>query len=900
MNKKSVILKSIALTSIFVLNVGLLVNLNRVAVELDAYDIADLPTTIDLNDCTDEQIRTYYSSLNSLDVSQRQGTNLLKNLKTILKNGQKYLSYDDKDDRIWDAYCIVDRDWEKSPASALPSAAGTYDAQENKIMNYHWGKNSSTYENPYLHALYYNRENEPIAQAYGDHRNGADNPRGINREHIWPKGAGFHASGSGGARGDLMHLWAANGHTNNKHSNYYYGYVDQNKSFDDEETDIAACAGNLLGLSKTLGGSTKVFEPQDSDKGDIARACFYMAARYNNYAGNDTVDTNNPNLQLVNDLSSWSNSGYTCDSNTIGKLGIIQDLLDWNRIDPPDEFEIHRNNLCYNNFTNNRNPFIDFPSWADAIWGIVDEYGNYNQTPSGSASPTSDPINAGVVINNFSISNSELELVVGGTAELSANHADGDITWTVEDGTVVSLDKNSTANNEAVTVTALKSGSTTITATNGGDSLSCTVTVREEINYGTLEHPLTVDEALEVIDITGTNATAKQITVKGIATSSSAYNDEYKNFDYVWLQSNDGSNAQALQLFRIFASDDIYDTYGEENSMVGKEVVAEGYGMIYKGKYEIYKSGNTQPYIKSVTDLSAPTVDDYLVSTTPYLGLLATEGYSETPHASAKFSDEMSDKQALGNTFAIGDVNLAGALGTHANAVPKYYSNGSALRIYAGNTLTFTSTYQIKRIEFTFVQNNTSDLTPNNGEFDLDTLSGVWTGSSTSVVFSVDSNSRLSSVSVTYGEPTFMVSDVALRFGVVFPKADWTSIYEKWSISDYGVMIVKKMTLNTAYGVSTIAKAHENGEYLLDIHRGSYAEPWSMNEDNYAFTVKLSMTLEESYAITYCAAPYIIAGGTYYFLDQIETSVNDLADYYLNHGGSSLSDEALTLLSITH
>ena len=896
MNKKNVLFKSITLTTIFALNIGLFINLNKVVTELDAYSTSSLPTTIDLNDCSDEDVRTYYSSLNSLTTSERQGTNLLKNLKTILKNGQKYLAYDDSNS-IWDAYCITDRDWNKSPASALPAAAGTYNAQENKITNYHWGGNSASYENPYLHALYYNRENEPIAQAYGDHRNGADNPKGINREHIWPKGAGFHASGNGGARGDLMHLWAANGHTNNKHSNYYYGYVDQSKSFDNEADDIPECSNNLLGLSKTLGGSTKVFEPQDCDKGDIARACFYMAARYNNYAGNDTIDTNNPNLQLVNELSSWSNSGYTCDSTTIGKLGIIQDLLDWNRLDPPDEFEIHRNNLCYNNFTNNRNPFIDFPCWADAIWGTVDEYGNYNQTPSGSASPTSDPINAGVVINNFSISNSELELEVGDTAELSANHADGDITWTVEDNSVVSLDKNSTTNNETVTVTALKNGSTTITATTGGNSLICTVTVREAINYGTLAHPLTVDEAKEVIDITGTNATAKQITVKGIATSSSAYNSDYNNFDYVWLQSDDGSNAQALQLFRIFASDDIYATYGDENSMVGKEVVAQGYGMIYKSKYEIYKSGSDQPYIKSVED--PESVDDYLGNTSPYVDLLATEG-TKTVDKVVDFPMEDAGiaNEGYAVDVAIGDVVFNGAKGSHKTLAPRYYSNSKELRVYVGNTFTFTCASNITSIAFTFSSNNQTALTPSVGAFN----DNVWEGSSTEVTFtnSSDSQVRFTEVVVTYDTEVFAVSNVALRFGIVFPKADWTSIYDKWSISDYGVMIVKKKTLNTTYGVSTISKAHENGEYLLDIHRGSYAEPWSMDEDNYAFTVKLSMTLEESYAITYCAAPYIVVDDTYYFLDQIETSVNDLADYYLNNGGSSLSDEALTLLSTTH
>lgn len=50
-----------------------------------AYSSSSLPTTIDLNDNSESEIRNYYWSLNSLSASERQGDNLLKNLKDILK-----------------------------------------------------------------------------------------------------------------------------------------------------------------------------------------------------------------------------------------------------------------------------------------------------------------------------------------------------------------------------------------------------------------------------------------------------------------------------------------------------------------------------------------------------------------------------------------------------------------------------------------------------------------------------------------------------------------------------------------------------------------------------------------------------------------------------------------------
>ena len=178
-----------------------------------------------------------------------------------------------------------------------------------------------------------------------------------------------------------MHLMAGNGYSNNIHSNYFYGYVDRNKITTDCGAKYSNQKGNYLGTSKTM-GSGLVFEPQDSDKGDIARALFYMAARYNNFDGDTAIDSDNPNLRLANVIV--TTTGYQSTISVAGEYGILSDLLEWNKLDPVDEFELHRNNLCYNNYTNNRNPFIDFPEWADLIWG--------EDKTTKSANPTSDEI----------------------------------------------------------------------------------------------------------------------------------------------------------------------------------------------------------------------------------------------------------------------------------------------------------------------------------------------------------------------------------------------------------------------------------------------------------------------------------------------------------------------------
>ena len=464
-----------------VLGIFLSINNNSVEkVDASSYTLATIPTTIDLNDSTASEIRNYYSSLNSLTTSQRQGTNLLKNLKPILKNGQKYLSYGSgATTAVWQAYEIVDRDWAKSPASSISG----YNSSTNKITNYTYGtSNSNVGSNPYIHALYVNRNVTNQTQAWGNHN---QDQWGINQEHIWAKSCGFNDNSPAiGARGDIMHLWAGNGKVNGTyHSNYYYGYVDTTKSYTDASSYASTLSGNRKGYSKSLGGSNTVFEPQDSDKGDIARAIFYMAARYNYLSGSDSdgIDAGNPNLEIVNVLNWGPGSSYQSTTSTKGQMGILQDLLEWNRLDPPDEWEIHRNNLCYKNYTNNRNPFIDFPEWAEFIWGKSTN-GSYSSTSTGYATPSSDVINgyggaSSVSVTGVSLNKNSTSLVVGDTESLTAtvspsNATNKSVTWSSSKTSVATVSSSGV-------VTAKSAGSATITVktTDGSYKATCSVTV---------------------------------------------------------------------------------------------------------------------------------------------------------------------------------------------------------------------------------------------------------------------------------------------------------------------------------------------------------------------------------------------------------------------------------------
>ena len=464
--------------------VGVALAHNSKADQASAYSTSSLPTTIDLNDTSAANIRSYYSSLNNLSQSERQGTNLLKNLKTILKNGQKYYAYDSSN-AIWQIYEIADRDWVKSPASS--TTYGTYNSSTNKITNYTYGTSaSSSKNNPYIHALYINRDINNQTTAWDDHQ---QTQWGINREHVWPKAEGFETSGAGGARGDPMHLMAGNGYANNIHSNYYYGYVKTSSSYTDCGSKYSNQSGNLKGTSKTVDSGT-VFEPQDCDKGDIARAIFYMVARYNYLSGSDSdgIDSNNPNLTLTQNISDWASNGYSSTTSETGKMGILTDLLNWHHQDPVDEYEIHRNNLLYTNYTNNRNPFIDFPEWVDFIWGTATYSGTtfkeYDSTPTGHATPSSDTINGynggstdPVAVTGVSLEKNQTSITVGGSEVLSYtiapnNATNKGVTWTSSNTNVATV-------SETGRVTAVAEGNSTITVrtSDGGYTATCAVTV---------------------------------------------------------------------------------------------------------------------------------------------------------------------------------------------------------------------------------------------------------------------------------------------------------------------------------------------------------------------------------------------------------------------------------------
>ncbi|MBT2411989.1 endonuclease [Streptomyces sp. ISL-12] len=154
-----------------------------------------------------------------------------------------------------------------------------------------------------------------------------------NREHVWAKSHGDFGTATGPGT-DLHHLRPEDVQVNS---------IRGNKDFDNGGSTVSSGGGSLT--------DSDSFEPRDAVKGDVARMIFYMAVRYE---GDDSW----PDLEVNSSVNNGSNP-------YIGKLSVLKA---WSDEDPPDAFEERRNQVIYDSYQHNRNPFIDHPEWVEAIW----------------------------------------------------------------------------------------------------------------------------------------------------------------------------------------------------------------------------------------------------------------------------------------------------------------------------------------------------------------------------------------------------------------------------------------------------------------------------------------------------------------------------------------------------
>ncbi len=144
-----------------------------------------------------------------------------------------------------------------------------------------------------------------------------------NREHSYPKSLGNPNLGETGPGSDPHHLRSSDVQFNGVRSNLPYTDADGN--------------------ARPVNGG---FYPGDEWKGDVARMMLYMYVRYGD--------------RCLPNVVGLGNSSYSPDVRDI--------FLEWNAEDPVSQVEVNRNVLL-EGIQGNRNPFIDNPAFATAIWG---------------------------------------------------------------------------------------------------------------------------------------------------------------------------------------------------------------------------------------------------------------------------------------------------------------------------------------------------------------------------------------------------------------------------------------------------------------------------------------------------------------------------------------------------
>ena len=205
--------------------------------------------------------------------------------------------------------------------------------------------------------------------------------KGYNREHAMCQswfgttslaGKEMSSSKKNSPGSDIFHIYPASYGMNSRRGNRPYGEVQTAANTSGNGTlygmpiTSKSVANSVAGVyvEGHITQSTKVLEPADEYKGDIARSYFGTMVKW---AGEWTFNKNELG-NIIFDATIDADTHYGPENNYgFTDYGLAL-MLSWHRQDPVSQKEVDRNNGIQKT-QGNRNPFIDYPYLAEFIWG---------------------------------------------------------------------------------------------------------------------------------------------------------------------------------------------------------------------------------------------------------------------------------------------------------------------------------------------------------------------------------------------------------------------------------------------------------------------------------------------------------------------------------------------------
>ena len=206
--------------------------------------------------------------------------------------------------------------------------------------------------------------------------------------------------------------------------------------------------------------------------------------------------------------------------------------------------------------------------------------------------------------------------------------------------------------------------------------------------------------------------------------------------------------------------EDAYPVFDKTHATV-KEITEAGYATMYipnavdaPAGVGVYTGEFEEDWVKlNAVEGSVPAWEPVILKGAPgFYGFMPATPIEKS--ATVEFADWGVENAEDLQTTEVKGLTFSFDQGSNTGYAPKYYTSGSAIRIYAGNVMTISAVAPITKIEFSFAGNygfQSEGFQLSDGEYAV--TSKTWTGSAESVTFTNTSAKqwRIVSMAVTYG-----------------------------------------------------------------------------------------------------------------------------------------------------